>query len=378
MKTIIFFSQSVKGHYMEYLHHEATLAAQDSKNKYYLLVPSGFEKRKSMLEWPTAQNIEVVYLTNKEAQECADPGVLKGSWAISKTLRKYSKQLHADYVFLNTLINGMPFLPFFLPKRTKAIGIIYGIYLWQKQEISSMRWLSYEAIYWLFAWSNKVSGVFLLNDNHSATILNKKFSTDKFFHLPDPIPDIEPNALNDIRADLDIRNNDIVYLQFSLERRKHTLDILDGIAELSPQELENRVFIFTGVLKPDIENEFNQKVNELRGKCKLIVETGHIPYERLYKYCKISNYMFILYDNAHMSSGALGYAAFFNASIIGISKGLVGNLIKTNDLGMTIDEISPLQIKNAILNFNTISGKKYADSHTVSGFIKAIKDIFVI
>ena len=378
MKTIIFFSQSVKGHYMEYLHHEATLAAQDPINKYYLLVPPDFEKRKSMLKWPTAQNIEVIYLTETEAKACADPGVLKGSWAISKTLRKYSKQLHADYVFLNTLINSMPFLPFFLPKRTKATGIIYGIYLWQKEEISSVKWLSYEAIYWLFAWSDKISGVFLLNDNHSATILNKKLSTDKFFHLPDPIPDIDPNALKDIRADLGIRNNDLVYLQFSLEKRKHTLDILDGIAELSPQELENRVFIFTGSLKPDIEKEFYQKVNALRGKCKLIVDTGLIPYERLFKYCKIANYMFILYDNAHMSSGALGYAAYFNSSVIGTSKGLVGNLIKTNDLGMTIDEISPQQIKNAILNLNIISGSKYADSHTTSSFIKAIKDIFII
>jgi hypothetical protein len=71
----------------------------------------------------------------------------------------------------------------------------------------------------------------------------------------------------------------------------------------------------------------------------------------------------------------LGYAAQFNKPVVGPRFGLLGKLIKRNNLGYLVDDISYNGLAiffNNIDNIGQYSFNSYLESRTVSNFIKVI------
>ena len=370
-KTNIIFESAIRGHVLEYLHN-IYMYAMHSDDNYVFLLPHSFEKSKSILEWPEAGNIRFPFITDTEADECNQPGMLKPALARCKCLKKYSKLLNADNVFLIFLIRTMPFLPFYLPSGTKASGIIYSIPLYKTMQ-SKVQSIKDKIIYKLFASKKSIKNVFILNDPKSAEYYNKKYNTDKFLHLTDPIPEIDMSQVRDLRVELGIPSGNTVYLQFgSMDSRKNSLNILRAIKLMSPKELEGKTFVFMGKLYDNIRDKFNSLVEDLKGKVQIVVKEGFVPYEYLNSMCFTVDVFLTLYSNVEMSSGTIGYAAYFGKPVIGPSAGLLGNLIKDNNLGVTIDCITPETIKNALLLDIKPQESNYKQTHTVSVFCDTI------
>ena len=270
----------------------------------------------------------------------------------------------------------MPFLPFYLPSGTKASGIIYSIPLYKTMQ-SKVQNVKDEIIYKLFASKKSIKNVFILNDPKSAEYYNKKYNTDKFLHLTDPIPEIDMSQVRDLREELGIPQENNVYLQFgSMDSRKNTLNILRAIKLMSPREQESKTFVFMGKLYDNIRDEFNSLIEELKEKVQIIVKEGFVPYEFLNSMCYTADIILTIYTNVEMSSGTIGYAAYFEKPVIGPSAGLLGNLIKDNNLGLTIDQVSPETIKDALLVDIKPQENNYKQTHSVSVFCDTILKTF--
>ena len=370
-KTNIIFESNICGHVMEYLHN-IYLQAINSEDNFVFLLPHSFEKSKLILDWPKALNVTFYYITDTETENCNQQSMIKAALERSRCIRKYSKLLNADNVFLIFMIRTMPFLPFFLPRGTKASGIIYSIPLYKttrswKQKIKD------KIVYRLFVCKKSIKKIFMLNDPRSAAHYNEKYGTDKFIHLTDPIPEIDMTKVKDLRRELEIPQNNTVYLQFgSIDLRKNSLNILRALVLMSPDELKGKTFVFMGKLSPDIKEEFNKLVEELNNKVQIIINEGFVSYEYLNNMCYTTDVILTIYTNVEMSSGSIGYAAYFGKPVIGSSKGLLGNLIKDNNLGITIDKVTPESIRQALLMDIKTKENDYIYTHTVKAFCDTI------
>ena len=370
-KTNIIFESSVKGHVLEYL-HSIYMYAIHSEDNFIFLLPRSFEKSKSNLYWPESANISFHFITDIETEKCNQPSVLKSALERSRCIRKYAKELKADNVFLIFLIRTMPFLPFYLPRKTKASGIIYSIPLYKSGQSRGQN-IKDKVIYRLFARKKSIKNIFMLNDPRSAAHYNEKYDTDKFLHLTDPIPEIDMSQVKDMREELGIPAENTVYLQFgSIDSRKNSLNILRALTLMSPEELKGKTFIFMGKLYSNIQEEFNKLVAELSDKVQIIINEGFVPYEYLNSMCYTADVIMTIYNNVEMSSGSIGYAAHFGKTVIGPSAGLLGNLIKDNNLGITIDKVTPESIKQALLADVKPQENNYKATHTVKVFSETI------
>ena len=371
VKNNIIFESCIKGHVLEYLHN-IYMHAIHCKGNFIFLLPHSFEKAKLILDWPVANNVTFYFISDEEAEKCNQPSVLKSALERSRCIRKYAKKLKADNIFLIFLIRTMPFLPFYLPSGTKASGIIYSIPLYKSLQ-SKVQIIKDRIVYCLFARKRGIKNIFLLNDPRSAEYYNQKYGTDKFKHLTDPRPNIDISQVMDLRIELGIPQNNRIYLQFgSMDNRKNTLNILRAIKLMSEEELKGKTFVFMGRLNENIREYFNKIVDELKNKVQIILKEGFVPYEFLNSMCYTTDVILTLYSNVEMSSGSIGYAAYFGKPVIAPSTGLLGNLVKDNCLGLTVDHITPENIKNALLADIRPQKNKYKDTHTVDLFCHSI------
>lgn len=74
----------------------------------------------------------------------------------------------------------------------------------------------------------------------------------------------------------------------------------------------------------------------------------------------------------NLSSGVLGYAALFNKPVIGPSDGLIGMLIKGNNLGITLESINTQSITNAFKENITIGSNNYINKNSINEFCRII------
>ena len=376
MNTILFFQPTIKGHYLEYIHHEYIGAISMKERYFFFLVPLEFKERKKMLNWPKASNVEFLFLTSSEEKKCNVSNRIKQSFNLSRITRHYIIKLSADIVFFNLLITTIPFLPFFIPPKCKICGIIYSIFTWDESPNSKIRTIANNVLYRLFAKHPVFHSVFLLNDEISVEKLNCRFKTNRFKYLPDPIQDIDISLIKDIRSSLGISKTDIVYLQLGIQPRKHVIDILNAI-DIAPTDLlKNKVFIFTGVFAGNIEDKYRSYIKKLSKKAHIIDLSGRIPFDDLYNLFNISDFCFALYDNTNMSSGVIGYSAFFSTQVIGPSRGLLGHLIRANKLGICINNINVQDILSALTLSPIPDQQSYCNTHTVSIFNNCIFTTF--
>ena len=374
-KTNIIFESNIKGHVLEYLHN-IYMHVIHCEGNFVFILPHSFETLKSILNWPEASNVTFYLISDEEAAKCNQQSVLKSAFERSRCIRKYSKLLNADNVFLIFLIRAMPFLPFFLPRSIKASGIIYSIPLYKPSQ-SKVQSIKDRIVYCLFARRKEIKNIFMLNDSKSVVYYNRKYRTDKFLNLLDPIPEIDMSKVKDLRDDLGIPKNNTVYLQFgSLENRKSTMKILYALKSMSTEQLKGKTFIFMGRLYDTIREEFNELIEVLNKKVQIIVKEGFVPYEYLNSMCYTADVILTLYTNVEMSSGSIGYAAFFSKPVIAPSVGLLGNLVKDNNLGLTINHITPESIKQALLVDVKLQKNDYKYTHTVKAFCDTIINTF--
>jgi glycosyltransferase involved in cell wall biosynthesis len=337
-KTLI-FDASVQGHHLEYLHHLYMGANSKSGREYVFVVSSKLKNIFGKLDWPERSNVIFEYIDENEIKILESKSGLIKAYHLCAILVRNIVKFSATNVILISLMEFMPFLAF-IPRRSVRIsGIIYLIYLYRWSKSSLWRKIEDVIKYKIFSNCSLFDNIYLLNDDFSPVYLNKKYKTSVFKYLPDPYVPLEGENVKNIRQKLDISANKIVYLQFgSITRRKGVIEILKAIENLNNDELEKLCFIFAGKIDHDVSCEFYTIIEKLEPRAQILVYDRFCDFDFIGSLCVSSDYLLIPYKNPEYSSGVLGYSAQFGIPVIAPSNGLLGKLVRKNNLGILLKD----------------------------------------
>ena len=374
---IMVFDVSCNGHHMEYLHHIKT-ALDKHFTEYVLIVPDSFRQKGSMSDWCKKDEEKWDLINSDVIQQAEQSNPIMRKLRNTLILQKYVIKHKPDHLLLIDFPSVMPFMPFLIPWNLKISGIIYRIYFYEWETSSIVTKVKDVIESWLLAKSKNIYNAFVLNDSSAVAYYRKRYSSDKFKLLPDPIMDngYQPR---DIRQELGIGEAQKVFIQFGgLGVRKGTLTILDAIALLDGELCKNYVFIFAGKISDDIRNPFINGVNNLASKCRIIVEEGFLPYERLLDLCHTSDIVLLPYLNIAQSSGIFGYAAKLGKPVIGPAEGVLGKMIRRHPIGVAIRKLDSRKLAETISGIYVTYNKntEYLSRHSIPVFQNVIINSF--
>lgn len=349
----IIFSQSVNGHYLEYLHH-LYMACLKEPVETIFVVPTAFSKQKFLFEWPEAEHIRF----DLQPIDIWSVGLLRRSFRLTRILRSAIRQHKAASAFLIDIDLFMPLLPLLYFGRAKISGILYGIYLYRWHELKTFRKLYYVINHWLYAKAPIFNKIFVLNDRAAAAIYNRTFRTTRFVYLPDPFAAIQFEAI-DFRAQYGIQPGQKIFFHFgSMGKRKGTLLILESILKLKPEEKKDYVFVFAGIIQDSIKKNFEKLIAEIGDGCRLLIFDRFCEFSFFANWCRTCDAILIPYLTSYGSSGVIGYAAQFRKPAITTSAGLIGKLVRRNHLGLTLTKLTP---ENLVVAYGSVDNWKHSD-----------------
>lgn len=365
------------GHFAEYFHNLWMGAIERPDEDFIFTFPKAdWEQVKKAFDWPEAPNIEVLEIDNIVVEGLKKRKGLSKSVFFSKWIKKVALKVDAKEVIVLNIALGVPVLPIILPKRIKLSGIIYKIFFYTKQRFLNkiVNHLKYSIVKTCLCSKN----IFILNDASSSKRFNNLFRTDKFKFLPDPVPSFNQSFCKDLRPDLNIDKDNMVFLHFgALNERKGTIIILEAIKLLSKKIISGSTFIFAGKVNESIKNDFYNIVRDLKeSNANIIIIDKYVDEDYLHMLCHTSDCILAPYTLTSLSSGVIGWAAVHDTPILGPGRGLIGELIRTNNLGITLNDIDPFSVAGAIETFKKQPiSRVYVQTNTVKAFNDTILGI---
>jgi len=366
---IIIYDTELKGHHLEYIHHLWTgIAKEYDGNDYTFVIPKeGWQKLRHLMSWPSAKNIHLRLLTTDELKCNTNFPILKRSRWECLLIRKLIKEFDdIQKIILLNLSVAMPLLPLYVPHHIKVDGIIYTLAYYT--QFKWIRKIKEQFILKRFAKNRIFNKVYLLNSSKAVDFYNQQYNTIHFHKLIDPVPTVDFTKVTDLRTEMGISLDSIVFLHFgAMQIRKGTLEILKAIIQLDNKK--KRVFIFAGKIHSSIHNEFYKLVDHAidRG-VQVIIKDEFVKFDELNNLCYTSDCILAPYLDTACSSGVIGYGAVFRKPVIGSEDGLLGELINDNTLGITIP-VNANILAQAIESFNPyIIDSMYLKTNTVERF----------
>ena len=370
MRTLIFDS-SVTGHHLEYLHHYYMEAIGHTDEEYVIMVPNDFIKVKKEYEWPYSSNISFVYIPEEDEKLLEEKNFYKLGWNTSKILQRAVRKIKPDRVLLTMLMQFIPFIIFLLPRNVRVRGIMYKIYLYEVHRMGKLRLAAERLRFWLAARSSKIEQIFVLNDEDSARTFNTLYSTSKFRSLPDPVPSVDFSKVKSVREELGVSPVEKLYLHFGgLDGRKGTIDILKSIIASKKGELKDSCFVFAGRINKNTLNDFYDLLSVAKEKTRILVFDQFCSYDFLWNLCYSCDVILMPYHLTSLSSGILGYVAVFNNPVIGPDNGLIGNLIKKYELGIS----TQFPLKPEIYNNHIYNSEKGCSLYVITNSVKKFRE----
>lgn len=354
----IFFDTAITGHHTEYMSHLVEYLKEHPTSEVNIfVVPETLKSKFPELvdSIKDSKNIRWEFIPLEVTEEIYRMSFTKRAFAeynyAAKIAEKFSAH-HVMFLYFNMVqfalifkrpsfsVSGILFLQFYRMTRN---SIKDHIKYWRKYLVTK-----------LFSRNKAIKNVFILNDDKTVDFLNKEFRTGIFKVLPDPIPDLIPDPNFNTFENYNIpRDKKILLHTGALDGRKGTLEILEAVKYLKPEDREAYALVIAGRASNDFDKEIKDKIAEI-GNCDFIVryENAFLPNGKLAALFRDCSVVMMPYKNPEASSGILGHACKFNKPVIGPSSGLLGEIIKNNELGITLDKCSGQEIYKAI-NSNT-------------------------
>jgi glycosyltransferase involved in cell wall biosynthesis len=381
--NILVFDIHITGHHSEYISHFVDyLVTNKSKDNYYFIVhPSFCEKFPEIVA--TAHKVDYIHIVpiaQYAFLKMDSVNRIKRSINYFKLMNFYSIQykVHLCYLLHMNVFQialGLYKVPY------KIRGILFMQFT--NMKISSVKdYYYYLRRYFpmlLCIRNQKLDSVFLLNDSDSAVLLNDKFKKEAVFkYLPDPVPFVVSEKDFDLRTFYGIDKERKIFLHFgSLSERKGTLDILDSVYFLQENQ-KTTTIVLAGKATDAFDAVLSEKISKIRKvtDVQVVWDNSFISNERVVALFNQCDAVLIPYKNAEASSGVLGHAIHSGKKVIGPSNGLIGKLIKNNDLGVCIDSINPEKIASALfskfLDEKSAINSAYLEEHKPTNFIKTL------
>ena len=372
-KNILIFDDEIRGHHLEYIEYLYEIASSDLKNNYFFAIPEDIKKYSN--EVKAKDNIKIRLLKNSDLEYNRFKSQGKKAYYGSMLIRRLEKEFNINELFLVFIAKYLPYLAFISRKDVKITGIIYNIYLYNWEKSSFTKKATIYITYKILTSFDKIKYLLILNDKSSTSILNKIWNTHKFKYLVDPIKPFSITPSNRLKGDR------INLLHFgAIERRKGTIEFLKALELLEPNVANRFSVIIAGKVSKEIAAEVYDLKEKLSSKIRIKIMDKFLDTNEMEYLCKEADIYVIPYYNMAQSSGVVSYAALYNKPVICPQNGLLGKLVKRNELVLTIKDNTPICIAECISSItnapktNEDKSKEYIISHSVKEFQKTIFD----
>ena len=373
-KRVMIYDTSIYGHHMEYLHH-IYMATEGREADFVFVIPDEFKQLEGKLEWPNRRNV-AFDLIPKSVIDNLNGGWFSSRWKRANLCANYIRKHEVQEVFFIELIVQFPFLPLFVPKGVRLSGILYQLIPYEWNRLSRVSKIKCAIEVASYAKSRCVKAPMTLNDNSCACYYNRRFHTDKFISIVDPVMPLAYKP-QDVRRELRLSDDDKMILHFGgMTNRKGTLLILEAANLMSVEQLKDKVFVFAGKVGQDIRVSFYKMIDQLKDKTRIYVFDEFCTYERLADLCHSCDCILVPYRNYSYSSGVIGYSAQFQKTVIGPNLGILGKLIRRNKLGPLLSNLDAVSLAKVLLQEDSYIGREnnYVEKETVESFCKTIME----
>ena len=197
----------------------------------------------------------------------------------------------------------------------------------------------------------------------------------KFCYLPDPVPNyaISKDRLLSFKEKLGINSDKKILLFFGgIDARKGLLELLSSL-DLVTESIQCQLLVLVvGSINKSIQSGLERLLDEVSRTTFVQVKIidQYVPEDDLPYYFEISNVVALLYQKHVGMSGVLLHALAFNKPVLSTNYGLVGELVRVGNLGVSIDASVPHEIAMGITRVFTFRledsfrGLKFIDIQT--------------
>lgn len=188
---------------------------------------------------------------------------------------------------------------------------------------------------WKLLRRNRFENLFLLNGSRSARILDQRFGDRcRFQALPDPVwPVAEPARPREPAG-----NGPKRLLYFGSISNRKGFDVLaEALGRLPPEDARACELVVRG--QPQHPKRYRETVRTLESLdngLRLDIREGHLSEEEMRECFQSADLVLLPYRRPEYSSGVLAIAAREKRPVLGPECGLLGRLIRTYRLGVTV------------------------------------------
>lgn len=378
----LFFDLETSGHHIEYLYHLIKYRVNHTQcADFVLLVHPGALMLLSNLGLPENYDKKGVTIIHPSQHEMSHLSKIRSVYQRAqvefKILKKYIKDHQADKCYLMSLNK----FQFALGGRNKSSlpcgirGILFNPFgaLGNREPTWFTNLRKHLQLLWMLR-NRNLEHIYILNDEKLAIESNIKYRKKNLFvSLPDPIL-IPPNGnKNNISINISDRSGKYRFLMFgALSTRKGIFLVLEAIG-LIPEDISAGIeFVFAGKISYKEREYFLSALSDIKNsKPGMTIHylDNFVPYNALPKLFSSSDCVLVPYFGTQASSGVIGHAALYGKPVIGPNRGLIGDLIRSYNLGITIDAMNAKKLADIICHFSNKNGH-YQKTTGMQRFVK--------
>ncbi len=341
----------------------------------------------------TAKNVKITFFTEEEfAPFNSGMTIIKSTQIIWKHITRYATDYQANRVIMMMLdmfqhtigssrfpcqISGIMFNPY-----PRVIPQDSTLRAKQKSTITKARKLFTT---WWMCRNAQLKKVFIFNDRETIKNMNETLGTKIFTYLPDPVYDYPTREGLVIREKYKIAAHKKIFLAFGfIDEKKNVVNLLKAMQQLTADDAENTCLLVVGKIHEANRAALMQALDTakaIRPELQVELESRFVDDDEMEAYVGQSDVVSVAYINFFSSSGVIGLAARHNKPVLATKFGVVGDLTREYNLGITVDGFNPEEIKQAIISFqntkNTYPERAsvFVKNHSSENFIKSLLEI---
>jgi glycosyltransferase involved in cell wall biosynthesis len=192
--------------------------------------------------------------------------------------------------------------------------------------------------------------------------------------LADPveIPDVEESQVESLRNNLDIHPDRKVFLLFgSIDGRKGIYKLLESLQFISPKLCQKVCLLIVGRASDSTQKKIAKLVNSVcqHQPVQIITHFEFVNNQEMQVYYQLAGVALALYQRHVGMSGILLLAAAAQTPVLSTDYGLMGELVRRYQLGLTVDSTNPEAIAQGLTRILT-SSKPFYDLEKMRDFAK--------
>ncbi len=341
----------------------------------------------------TASNVQIIFFSEEEfAPFNSGMSIIKSTQVIWKHITRYATDYQANKVIMMMLdmfqhtigssrfpcqLSGIMFNPY-----PRVIAQDTTLRAKQKSTITKARKLFTT---WWMCRNTQLKKVFIFNDRETIKNMNETLGTKVFTYLPDPVYDYPTRDGLLIRDKYKIDAHKKILLAFGfIDAKKNVINLLKALQQLNAEDATNICLLIVGKIHGEHHAtlmEVFEETKKIRPELQIEFESRFVDDDEMEAYVGQSDIVSVAYINFFSSSGVIGLAARHNKPVLATKFGVVGDLTREYNLGITVDGFNPEEIKQAILTFLKTKNayperaSVFVQNHSSDNFIKTLLEL---